>query len=97
MSRSSDPPNDTGNMSYDVTSSKIEDIKCGHMMKLESAAESIGKDYGKYVEIEGTTVSAIYDIMAILQYMAKTEGKTMKSVTAKQIRMMNNMVEMLQA
>lgn len=67
------------------------------MMKLESAAESIGKDYGKYVEIEGTTVSAIYDIMAILQYMAKTEGKTMKSVTVKQIRMMNNMVEMLQA
>ncbi len=65
------------------------------MMKLESAAESIGKDYGKYVEIEGTTVSAIYVIMAILQYMAKTEGKTMKSVTAKQICIMNNMVEML--
>ncbi|KAK0227511.1 hypothetical protein EDD85DRAFT_794757 [Armillaria nabsnona] len=68
MSRSSDPPDDTGDVSYNATSSKMEEIKCRHMMKLESAAESIGKDYGKYMKIEGTT-----------------------------IRMMNNMVEMLEA
>lgn len=71
MSGSLDSPDNTGDMSYNVTSSKIEDIKCRHMMKLESGAESIGNDYGKYVEIKETTVSVIYDIMAVLQYMAK--------------------------
>ncbi len=80
MSDTSEPPNDIEDMSFTVTpSSRATEAKRLHMEKFEKAAESVVKDYGKTVEVEGTPVSAIFDVMVVLQHMIKKQVETIES------------------
>ncbi len=97
MSRTPEPPDELGNMSFKATTSKTMEAKQRHMKKLEAAAESIVKDYGKAVDIEGTAVSAIFDVMLVLWHMWKNEMKPAKNLTTKQHHTVANAVDILEA
>ncbi len=97
MSRTPEPPDELSNTSFKVTTSKTMEAKQRHMKKLEAVVESIVKDYGKAVEIEGTAVSAIFDVMLVLWHMWKNEMKPVKNLTTKQHRTVANAVDILEA
>ncbi len=98
MSDTSEPPDDIKDTSFTVTpSSRATEAKRLHMEKFEKAAESVVKDYGKTVEVEGTPVSAIFDVMVVLRHMIKNELRPSKAMSTKQLRMVTNMVGMLEA
>ncbi|KAK0222773.1 hypothetical protein EDD85DRAFT_796288 [Armillaria nabsnona] len=97
MSGTPEPPDELSNTSFKVTTSKTMEAKQRHTKKLEAAAESIVKDYGKAVEIEGTAVSAIFDVMLVLRHMWKNEMKPVKNLTTKQHRTVANAVDILEA
>ncbi|KAK0449364.1 hypothetical protein EV421DRAFT_1732635 [Armillaria borealis] len=66
MSEAPDPPGNTGNKQRDVTIQMCAtEAKQKHTAKFDTAAEGILKEYGKVVEIEGMTVSAIFDAMVV--------------------------------
>ncbi|KAK0437363.1 hypothetical protein EV421DRAFT_1907388 [Armillaria borealis] len=96
MSETSEPPDTLGDMSFAGTTSKTMEAKQMHMKKLEAAAESIVKDYGKAVEIEGTAVSAVFDVMVVLRHMCKNEMKPTKTLTLKQHCTVVNAVNILE-
>ncbi|KAK0220785.1 hypothetical protein EDD85DRAFT_796886 [Armillaria nabsnona] len=98
MSEAPDPPGNTGNKQRDATiQTRTTEAKQKHTAKFDTAAEGILKEYGKVVEIEGTTVSAIFDAMVVLRHMVKTELRPTKPVSARQHRTVNNIVDMLEA
>ncbi len=98
MSDTSEPPDDIEDTSFTVTpSSRATEAKRLHMEKFEKAAESVVKDYGKTVEVEGTPVSAIFDVMVVLRHMIKNELRPSKAMSTKQLRTVTNMVGMLEA
>ncbi|KAK0189720.1 hypothetical protein F5146DRAFT_1139142 [Armillaria mellea] len=66
------------------------------MAKLEMATEAVKKDYRKALEIDGTSVNAMYDAITVLRYMAKNKLKATKMLTNKQHRMIVNLVDMLE-
>ncbi len=67
------------------------------MGKFEKAAESVVKDYSQTVEVEGTPVSAIFDVMIMLRHMIKNELRPSKVMSTKQLHTVTNMVGMLEA
>ncbi|KAK0438655.1 hypothetical protein EV421DRAFT_1738407 [Armillaria borealis] len=98
MSEAPDPPGNTGNKQRDATiQTRATEAKQKHTAKFDTAAEGILKEYGKVVEIEGMTVSAIFDAMVVLRHMVKTELRPTKPVSARQHRTVNNIVNMLEA
>ncbi|KAK0244465.1 hypothetical protein EDD85DRAFT_784869 [Armillaria nabsnona] len=98
MSDTSEPPDDIEDTSFTVTSSsRATEAKRLHMEKFEKAAESVVKDYGKTVEVEGTPISAIFDVMVVLRHMIKNELRPSKAMSTKQLRTVTNMVGMLEA
>lgn len=96
MSEGPDPPNNTGDTSTASTTSKLTEAKWAHTVKLETAAEAVKKVYNRVLEIDGTSVSAIYDVIAMLQYMVKNELKAMKTLMMKQYHTIVNLVDMLE-
>ncbi len=84
MSEGPNPPNNTKDMSTASTTSKLTEAKWACTDKLETAAEAVKKVYNRALEIDGTSVSAVYDIIAVLQYMVKNELKATKTLTTKQ-------------
>ncbi|SJL03070.1 uncharacterized protein ARMOST_06415 [Armillaria ostoyae] len=58
MTGTPEPPDELCDTSFKMTASKTMEAKQRHTKKLEAAAESIVKDYGKAVEIEGTAMTA---------------------------------------
>ncbi len=67
MSKVPDPPGNTRNKQQDVTiQAHTMEVKQKHTAKFDTAAEEILKEYRKVVEIEGMTVSAIFDAIVIL-------------------------------
>ncbi|KAK0243334.1 hypothetical protein EDD85DRAFT_947478 [Armillaria nabsnona] len=97
MSETSESPNVLGDTSFTGTTSKTMEAKQMHMKKLEAAAEGLVKDYGKAVEIEGTIMSAVFDVMVVLRHMCKNEMKPTKTLTLKQHRTVVNAVDILEA
>ncbi len=93
MSEGPDLPNSPENASPTAT---MAEAKRAHMAKLEAAADAVKKDYGKSLEIDGTSVSAMYDAITVLWHMAKNELKATKSLTNKQHRTIVNLVDMLE-
>ncbi len=94
MSEGPDLPNSPENASPTVA---MAEAKWAHMAKLEAAAaDAVKKDYGKSLEIDGTSVSAMYDAITVLRHMAKNELKATKLLTNKQHRMIVNLVDMLE-
>ncbi len=67
-----------------------------HTDKLETAAEAVKKVYNRALEIDGTSVSAVYDVIAVLQYMVKNKLKATKTLTTKQYHTIVNLVDMLE-
>ncbi|SJL15510.1 uncharacterized protein ARMOST_19010 [Armillaria ostoyae] len=97
MTGTPEPPDELCDTSFKMTASKTMEAKQRHTKKLEAAAESIVKDYGKAVEIEGTAVSAVFDVMVVLRHMWKNELKPAKNLTTKQHRTVANAVDILEA
>ncbi len=96
MSEGPNPPNNTEDTSTASTTSKLTEAKRAHTDKLETAAEAVKKVYNRALEIDGTSVSAVYDVIAVLQYMVKNELKATKTLTTKQYHTIVNLVDMLE-
>lgn len=65
MSEGPDLPNSPENAS---PTAMMAEAKRAHMAKLEAAADAVKKDYGKSLEIDGTSVSAMYDAITVLRH-----------------------------